>query len=259
MDSMIFYTSSSAIPLNSFSTLTIFNFKTPFLPLKEIANGSSTLAYQRSHRHISNLSLRRFNGNNSGHHSLRTAVSGRFRKRDDKKINQSSDSNSANQDEIISLFRRIQSSISKEESLTRKKSSKSSEEKPSAESVLDDLQQLRTQMKANTLNERGEKVLSIRRGQRKNDDKTDFPSVSDLKLTRPPSNFVKRSPIPTSPNSRPNTEDKKPSPAAGSENSLELEKVEEMKLPALKELAKSRGLKGYSKLKKSELIELLRP
>lgn len=112
---------------------------------------------------------------------------------------------------------------------------------------------------ANTLNERGEKVLSIRRGKWKNDEKTDFPSVIDLKFTRPPSNFVKRSPIPTAPRSRPNTEDNKASPDSGSENALGLEKVEEMKLPALKELAKSRGLKGYSKLKKSELIELLRP
>uniref|UniRef100_A0A3Q7F3B7 Rho termination factor-like N-terminal domain-containing protein n=2 Tax=Solanum lycopersicum TaxID=4081 RepID=A0A3Q7F3B7_SOLLC len=43
------------------------------------------------------------------------------------------------------------------------------------------------------------------------------------------------------------------------ENHVESEavKIEEMKLPQLKELAKSRGLKGYSKLKKSELVELL--
>jgi hypothetical protein len=31
-----------------------------------------------------------------------------------------------------------------------------------------------------------------------------------------------------------------------------------MKLTELKELAKSRGIKGYSKLKKGELLELLR-
>lgn len=245
MDSMVFCTSSI--------------FKS-FLSHKEIASGSSTLASQRSHCHTSNLSFRRFNGTKSGHGSLTIAASGRFRKRDDEKITQLSDSNSANQDEIISLFRRIQSSISKEESRTRKQNSKSSEEKPSAESVLDVLSQSRKQMKENTLNERGEKVLSIRRGQWKNDEKTEFPSVPDLKSTRPPSNFVKRSPIPTAPSSssRPNTEDNKASPDAGSEKALELEKVEKMKLPALKELAKSRGLKGYSKLKKSELLELLR-
>lgn len=116
--------------------------------MAEIASGSSTLASQRAHCHISNLSLRRFNGNMNGHLSLRTSASGRFRKRDDEKITQSSDSNPVNQDEIISLFRRIQSSITKEESMTRKQISKSSdEEKPSEESVLDVLRQSRKQMK----------------------------------------------------------------------------------------------------------------
>lgn len=115
--------------------------------MAEIASGSSTLASQRAYCHTSNLSLRRFNGNKRGQDSLRIAASGRFRRRDDEKITQSSDSNSENQDEIISLFRRIQSSISKEESMTRKQSSKSSEEKPSVETVLDVLSESRKQMK----------------------------------------------------------------------------------------------------------------
>ena len=34
--------------------------------------------------------------------------------------------------------------------------------------------------------------------------------------------------------------------------------IETMKLAELKEVAKNKGLKGYSKLKKSEILELLR-
>lgn len=37
----------------------------------------------------------------------------------------------------------------------------------------------------------------------------------------------------------------------------ELKKLEDMKLTELKEIAKSKGIKGYSKLKKGELVELL--
>lgn len=95
-----------------------------------------------------------------------------------------------------------------------------------------------------------------------------------LKSTRPPSSFTRRSPIPTL-----STTDEEiqsgieklpetPSPSfprdeielnseelpANDEQSL---KLEEMKLTELKEVAKSKGIKGYSKLKKSELVELL--
>lgn len=259
MDSIVFYP-SSVIRLAYFSTLSIRKLETPFFALKEIADGPSLLASRRGHGQVTTLSIR-VDGNRSGRPSLRTSASGRFRKSDGEKIPQSSYRNSSNQEEIISLFRRIQSSISKGESISSKKRhSKSSEEKPSAESVLEVLRQSRKQVKAKTLNERGEKVLAIRRGQLKNEDKTDYPSVPDLKFTRPPSNFVKRSPIPSATSSRVKSEGKgEESSVTGGEKALELEQVEEMKLSALKELAKSRGLKGYSKLKKSELIELLRP
>nr|GFC31159.1 SAP-like protein BP-73 [Tanacetum cinerariifolium] len=68
-------------------------------------------------------------------------------------------------------------------------------------------------------------------------------------LSRPPSNFMKKSPIPSVHVER--VKDDVMSATDG-------EELEAMKLAELKELAKSRGVKGYSKLKKAELIELLK-
>lgn len=73
----------------------------------------------------------------------------------------------------------------------------------------------------------------------------DYPPRLDSNLIRPLSKFVKRSPIPYPPSQR-KISLAKPDP-----------KIEGMKLVELKELAKSRGIKGYSKLKKSELVDLL--
>lgn len=85
---------------------------------------------------------------------------------------------------------------------------------------------------------------------------TDYPPTLDPRSTRLRSSFVKRSPIQSPINSKEKVELKTETSV---DNHVESEavKVEEMKLPQLKELAKSRGLKGYSKLKKSELVELL--
>uniref|UniRef100_A0A2P2JNC1 Rho termination factor-like N-terminal domain-containing protein n=1 Tax=Rhizophora mucronata TaxID=61149 RepID=A0A2P2JNC1_RHIMU len=83
---------------------------------------------------------------------------------------------------------------------------------------------------------------------------------ADQKLTRPPSNFVKRTPIPSpsSPRGIAVQITSELSAATSISPALESPKLEEMKLPELKELAKSRGFRGYSKLKKCELLELLR-
>ena len=79
-------------------------------------------------------------------------------------------------------------------------------------------------------------------------------------LTRPPSKFIKRSPIPfpSMPRGSPIELNSDPSAATETEEASKFPRIEEMKLPELKELAKSRGIKGYSKLKKGELLELLR-
>ncbi|XP_075664589.1 uncharacterized protein LOC142634180 isoform X2 [Castanea sativa] len=204
-------------------------------------------------------------------------------------------SNSSNPEEIIAMFRRIQSAISKDESVKTKRNSNLSKDKTSPESVLEALHKSRKQVKDKTSNKEGDKVLTRRRGVAKKEEQVQkSPLVGDLKPTRLPSKFVKRSPIPSpsTPRERmlelnneaylkqtrlPSKFVKRspiPSPSTPTERILELNneasqpragrkefklpRIEEMKLTELKDLAKSRGLKGYSKLKKSELIELLR-
>lgn len=76
--------------------------------------------------------------------------------------------------------------------------------------------------------------------------------------TRPPSNFVKKSPIPSPAPLRSNEIEVNNREKSISEADKESSKVEGMKLSELKVLAKERGIRGYSKLKKSELIELLK-
>ncbi|KAH9623281.1 hypothetical protein KSS87_021065 [Heliosperma pusillum] len=78
------------------------------------------------------------------------------------------------------------------------------------------------------------------------------------KLTRLPSNFVKKSPIPSPTTLRGNEHNMADEVGLSSEAHSDAKKLEEMKLGELKGIAKERGIKGYSKLKKSELLELLR-
>ncbi|XP_059664340.1 rho-N domain-containing protein 1, chloroplastic [Cornus florida] len=255
MDAVIFYP-RSILRLPSFSGLNKRNLGNPIFSLKEIADRPSLFASQKESIQLTVSSIRA-DGNRRGQPPRKYTTTGRTTRGDDNKIPRSSNgksSNSSNQEEIIALFRRIQSSISNGESLSaKKKSSLSSEDKPSAESVLEVLRQSRKQVK--------DKVLSGRRDLlEKERNMEDDPSIADLKLTRPPSKFVKRSPVPSSSTPKGKVVEMKTeaSSATAGYKELELQKVEEMKLPALKKLAKSRGIKGYSKLKKSELVELLR-
>lgn len=110
-----------------------------------------------------------------------------------------------------------------------------------------------------TLKEEGNKVSARRGGVPKKQQKIqENQSVVDIKSTRPTSSFVKRSPIPHSTTPREKEVEVESEALSTIPGGKELVKVDELKLTELKELAKSRGIKGYSKLKKSDLVELLR-
>ncbi|KAJ7947143.1 Rho termination factor, putative isoform 1 [Quillaja saponaria] len=197
--------------------------------------------------------------------SRRKSASGRTTNGDGNKRPQSSDGkkfNSSDQEDIIALFRRIQSSISKGDSeSSNKRSSNLQKEKPSSESILDVLRESGKELKAKakTSNRVGPKALTKKRVvSRKEKEVQNNPPVTDLKLTRPPSNFVKKSPIPSLSTPRGKVLNHEASSAIMGRKEVHLQRVEEMKLSELKELAKCRGIRGYSKLKKSELVELLR-
>ncbi|VVB12554.1 unnamed protein product [Arabis nemorensis] len=156
-----------------------------------------------------------------------------------------SDPSKLNQEEIISLFRRIQSSISKGKSPEglegRKNRDGTPENVPLSKAILDILEKPRKKTEGDTrVKEPPERQVK--------------------KVTRPPSSFAKRSPIrPTSgPRGKlPITQhDKALKEMTEKEEKAPL--IETMKLAELKEVAKNRGIKGYSKLKKSELLKLIR-
>ncbi|XP_010449476.1 PREDICTED: uncharacterized protein LOC104731704 isoform X2 [Camelina sativa] len=134
----------------------------------------------------------------------------------------------SNQEEIISLLKRIQSSISKGESrgVEEKNLDESSESKPLTKAVLDVLEKSRKK--------------------------------STEEVPRPPSGFVKRTPSASGPRGKlpVSISDKALGEMTKEEEKASL--IETMKLAELKEVAKKRGIKGYSKLRKSELLELIR-
>ncbi|XP_015065754.1 rho-N domain-containing protein 1, chloroplastic [Solanum pennellii] len=239
------FSSNSISQLPSFSALCKPNLGNR-IP-KEIAYGLS-LSTNRRDFHCSTLSTIRADGIRR-RKSSKDATPGKTSKGSELNIQPSP--NSLNQEEIISLFKRIQSSISKGDSTSSKKrSTKSSEEKPAIDSVLEILRHSKTEAKG-TKDDKG----STHQEDQK-EPETDYSPTADPRSTRLRSSFVKRSPLQSPFNSK---EKVKLKTETSLENHVESEavKIEEMKLPQLKELAKSRGLKGYSKLKKSELVELL--
>ncbi|XP_055806220.1 rho-N domain-containing protein 1, chloroplastic [Solanum dulcamara] len=245
------FSSNSISHMPSFSALCKPKLGIP-LP-KEIAYGLS-VSTDRRDCHCSTLSTIRADG------SRRRRSSKDATPRKTSKGNQlnmqsppdSKSSNSLNQEEIISLFKRIQSSISKGDSTSSKKrSSKSSEEKPAIDSVLEIIRHSKTEPKGTTSSMKDDKGSAHQK-----EPETDYSPTLDPRSTRLRSSFVKRSPIQSPINSKEKVE-LKTETSVDYHVESEAVKIEEMKLPQLKELAKSRGLAGYSKLKKSELVELL--
>ncbi|XP_030968483.1 SAP-like protein BP-73 isoform X1 [Quercus lobata] len=300
---------NAVVFVHSYSTLVQFPFFLSFSrqsrlgkrisSLKETADGPSLFDSQNDFCRLTVSSIR--SDENGRRSSPWRSSASRRTSEDDNETPQSSNgekSNSSNQEEIIAMFRRIQSAISKDDSVKTKRNSNLSEDKTSPESILEILRKSRKQVKGDadkTSNKEGYKVLTRRRGVAKKKEQVQkSPLVGNLKPTRLPSKFVKRSPIPSpstpreripelnneaylkptrlpskfvkrSPIPSPSTPrerilelNNEASQASAGRKELKLPRIEEMKLTELKDLAKSRGFKGYSKLKKSELIELLR-
>lgn len=157
-------------------------------------------------------------------------------------------SKSPDQQEIIALLRRIQLSISKADSQgTPKRNSPPHKDKSSVEAILDVLRDSGKQVKDKVSKESTEKEAL----------KTEPSST----LTRLPSNSVRKSPIPSIPAPRGRVlelEDESSAASGVEDKQGQSDRtLERMKLPELKELAKSKKIKGYSKLKKRELIQVL--
>ncbi|OAY26366.1 SAP-like protein BP-73 [Manihot esculenta] len=252
MNAVVFHSPTVFNPPSGFSFSKHLNLGKPIYSLRD---GPIAFASQKDKIQLS-VSNTKSNGSRSGRPPRKSSASRRS-KDDESEKSQSFDSKlpmSPKQEEIISLFRRIQSSISKGENQRTKSTKPSNPNSSPTESILEILHQSKKPIKDGT-GRRGDKALTRKRGVKKDDkiqDDTQLP-VANFNLTRPPSNFVKRSPIPSPSIPRGNAIE-----TTDNNKMLMLPKIEEMKLSELKELAKSRGLKGYSKLKKGELLELLR-
>lgn len=239
-------------PCFSFNKQPKLRWGEPTFLLREIADGCSTLPSRKAASFQFTVSSRRSDGNRRGNPSQKNPASERKNEGQNKKPSENKITSSSNQEEIIALFNRIQSSISKKEPTSSKEiNPKPSEKKPSADSVLDLLHQFRKGIPDTMTEKARENKLKWRRAVAKEQKILNKETAVDFRLFRPPSNFVKRSPI--------------PSPSVPRGKILEMKKepkedaaaIEKLKLPELKQIAKSRGIKGYSRLKKSELVKLL--
>ncbi|KAG6405105.1 hypothetical protein SASPL_132687 [Salvia splendens] len=249
----------------SLSAFAPLRFRQPYFSIKEISDRSLV------------LSIRADDGK-KGRHNKKNPYSGRAPKTEGADDGAQSSSLSPNKEEILALFKRIQSSISKGETVNpKKRTPKPAEDRlspspsTSAESILDVLHQSRTQrsqQKGKSVAKKGDKFLDTQKDSLKEKESAAAAAAEHIS-TRPPSSFTRRSPIrslsspreqvqsPTIAIPRDETELTNETSQIDDDSEHQAIKLAEMKLPELKEVAKSKGIKGYSKLKKSELVELL--
>ncbi|XP_022898717.1 SAP-like protein BP-73 [Olea europaea var. sylvestris] len=238
-----------AVCYNHFSAFSGLKFRNPIFSFNELADRDSVFISRRELLNLA-VSSTRADGN---------PVPGRAPKGEWKKNSESmeTEKKTSNKEEILALFKRIQSSISKGETIkSRNRNSKQAED-VSAESLLEVLHQ--STRKGKTARKQGNKLVASGKGLQKKEQKAEYSSEKDARSSRPPSNFTKRSPIP-SPSSPRNKVDLKSEvlPTMDVDTEIISKKFEGMKLVELKEVAKSKGIRGYSKLKKGELVELLK-
>ncbi|PKA46854.1 hypothetical protein AXF42_Ash015748 [Apostasia shenzhenica] len=160
-------------------------------------------------------------------------------------------SGSSGSDEVLALFRRIQESISKEggAKIPRRRRGRS------ADPI------------SGSLRARDEGIEPRRQGRSGSEDDS---ASRDSQPSRPFSKFVRRSPIPVAPRRKAmekvssSTEERSPGdvekgePERADPVAIELQKIDGMKLSELKELARAKQIRGFSKLKKGELVRLLK-
>ncbi|KNA11229.1 hypothetical protein SOVF_137120 isoform B [Spinacia oleracea] len=209
-----------------------------------------------------NSSIKAYTANRGSSPLLKESVLGRAFKDDEFSTRSTSDGKSSRSDNLKALFKRIQVEISQGDSRSGKysKSSKASinGDLSVETSVLEFLQRSEREKKVeDSMLKRSEESNHKKKTTNK-ENSIPIPESAAPLFSRPPSNFVKKSPIPSTTPLR----SKEIEVTNREELSLEADKesseIEGMKLIELKELAKKRGIKGYSKLKKSDLVELLK-
>ncbi|KAA0057053.1 SAP-like protein BP-73 [Cucumis melo var. makuwa] len=249
---------SSSFPASYSNPLSQFNLfeKKTHVRFESLLNLADIADVYPSKNIQLSVSNNRPDGNARNRPPRRNSLPGKTRKSESSSRKKEAPKNEENikkskpndQEEIIALFRKIQASIAKESASSIDEESHKDEH--GATSILETLREPRKQLKGKTSKKAGAKVFRSKgTSEEKEMHDPSPPPAADFKLVRPPSKFVKRSPIPPKVDA---------SQAIAESRELKFPSIENMKLAELKALAKSRGIKGYSKLKKNELMEILR-